>query len=122
MYGETELAESLQNLGLDDSPVIHDKSECTIVHPNSQTQTIEDCWCRLYHIFSNETIFEHVTEVEVRPKIFCLMLNQISSLFAKMPQNPLMLQKFGIHTNGPVVFYKKGYPMTVEMTKQVFSS
>ena len=121
MSGAEPIIDDMENLNLEDIP-LHEINECTIVHPNGQTQTIRDCWCHVYHVFGKEIRSKHVNEIKIRDDIFCFILNPTAPIFSKFPGHQLMFQKFKIQTNGPVVFFRKGNAMTAQNAIQLFNA
>jgi len=134
-----QLTNDVDNLSLNENQEtigepepVHEANEAIIVHPNGQTQVVKECWCRMYHVFGNQVSSEHVNEIEIAPihrvgsgypndDIYCMSLREDSPFYATLPFHIVMFQKFSIRKNGPVVFYKKGFPLTIQETQNIFN-
>ena len=105
---------------------IHDNVECCVVHPNGQFQSIQECWCKLYHIFgknieSNDveiTTFDHFGSAYQ-----CMYLSEktIKSKFngQQLPLNINLQRRLMKNIYGPGVFFQKGNPISAEQAKKI---
>lgn len=117
-----ELSNAVDNISLEENDLpIHESNEAIIVHPNGQTQVVNECWCKIYHVFGNQISFEHVNEMKFQDDIFCMSISESCSFFKTLPFHIVFFQKFGISKNGPIVFYKKGFSITIQETQNLFN-
>ena len=79
-----ELSNAVENISLEHNPV-HEANEAIIVHPNGQTQVVNECWCKIYHVFGNQVNLEQVKEMKFQDDIFCMSICESSSFFKTLP-------------------------------------
>lgn len=118
---EKDLCEKMEQLDLEQIE-IHDPNDAIIVHQNGQMQTIHECWCKLYHYFGNQISTDHVWDANIDEDIRYMHLSKTCPFIGQLPFHQFLFQKLELQIYGPVIFYRKGKPITIEMTQKLFSS
>lgn len=101
---------------------IHDNVECCVVHPNGQLQTINECWCKIYHTFGQNiepqdvevTTFDHFGV-----SYHCTYLSKGTINGQQLPLNIALQRRLMKQIYGPGIFFQRGRPTTQDQSRKI---